>query len=240
MRKFLIVAALLLAALGCGKPKTQTLPPDAPIQQKATHMITFLDYRGERDGLCTGTAIGPHAILTATHCDDDRSSNVINLDLSTHKYHIQKFLTDDRDHDIYLIDGSPLRNIVTYAVRTAVRTERVFLYGHGEGTYPSRRLDGLAQDYFYDPSDVDEDQGEVQFTLHVIPGDSGSAVFGMDGKIVGITTYSYSYKKSTSVDFAPSFTPRQIAEALTYEPSDKKLPAISKPPCSLLEELFGK
>lgn len=221
--KFLYGLLFCLLLLVACKP-TQIEAPAVP-QQKASHMIFYLSDTGRTVGECTGTAIGAHAIMTATHCDKDGDIGTINLDMSTRDYHIQKVLTDDRDHDIYLIDGPPLQNLATYSTRPAVVGEHVFMYGDGHGMFPPRRLDGEAVTWG-DSSDVDAQQGEGAFTLQVIPGDSGSAVYADDGKIVGIVTWSvleekehwWSEEKRFSVDFQPAFTDEQIMEAEDFTP----------------------
>lgn len=185
-------------------------------------MVTF--FRGNRSvGECTAIAIGPHALLTASHCNKDEKLTKIHLDIVMNDYHIQKTLTDDRDHDIYLIDGAPLKNFVEYKVRPAKSWERVHLYGNGGGEFPAHRLDGVRLP-FGDTSEIDLNQGVVKFSLDVIPGDSGSAVIGDDGSIVAVTTYLWhdheGDEHGATVDFLPAFTEDQITEALTFAPSD--------------------
>ncbi len=100
-------------------------------------MVTF--FRGDRaSGLCTATAIGPHALLTASHCNE-HDLKKIHLDIVLNDYHIQKTLTDGRDHAIFLIDGPSLHDFVDYKVRAALPGEHVHLYGNGEGEYPAHR-----------------------------------------------------------------------------------------------------
>lgn len=239
----LLVLFTVFGALLINRHQPQP-PTPISIQQHATHRLGFIR-KGQDVGFCTGTAIGPHAILTATHCRHDISE--IHLDLSTKTYNIMKVLTDDRDHDIYLIDGSPLDYLVEYKVREALVGEPVFLYGNGGAQYPSRKLEGRTID-FEDPSDVDARQGEAVFSLPVIPGDSGSAVFASDGSIVAVTTYAFgkdtpwyqfwvNERDSFSVDFAPNFSPEQIAYATSYVPAPGELPPapVLTPAKSLLD-----
>lgn len=51
MRRLALIAASLLAACSA-----------APVTTPIPLLLTF------SDGTCSGTAIGPHAVLTATHC----------------------------------------------------------------------------------------------------------------------------------------------------------------------------
>ena len=62
-----LLAAFLFLSLGCTKqPKTSITA-----QQRATHLIYFLDKNDEPVSSCTGTAIGPAAFITAMHCVED-------------------------------------------------------------------------------------------------------------------------------------------------------------------------
>ena len=62
MRRFavVLVAALLAFIVAC-----TTQPAALPSQFQAHRTTMTLEFA---DGICSGTAIGPHAILTATHC----------------------------------------------------------------------------------------------------------------------------------------------------------------------------
>lgn len=160
-------------------------------------------------------------------------------------YHIQKTLTDDRDHDIYLIDGPPLHDFVEYKVRPAKPWEHVHLYGNGEGEYPAHRQDGVRVP-FNDVSEIDNGQGVVRFDMKVIPGDSGSAVVADDGSIVAVTTYLWRENAKdeygSTVDFLPAFTDEQITEAFTFAPSmvpyvEPFAPPLKRPPN--LFDFFG-
>jgi Trypsin len=184
----MVVTLVLPLAAWPGK-KQQTIQPPAPLQQKASHLIHL------SDRICTATAVGPHALLTAEHCILDEEGQVvkdhrINLDLSTHVYQMLAVTGDDRDHVILLIDGPAFVNFVnlTTNVRATVPGEAVYMYGNGGGEYPGRRLDGVNVP-FDENSDVDQAQHIRRYTIRVIPGDSGSAVYGLDGKIVALVTY---------------------------------------------------
>src|ERR1035437_6132627 len=53
-------------------------------------------------GHCSGTAVGPHAFLTAQHCF--KNSNLIRIGNDTNPTHILAALIDGHDHVIYLVD----------------------------------------------------------------------------------------------------------------------------------------
>lgn len=229
-----LLFALTLLLVGCTpRLKPEPKPIDMTPQRRASHMVEYFKY-GRPTGLCTATAIGPHALMTANHCDADGSAKEIQLDLALTKFHIQKILHDNRDHDIYLIDGQPLRDFVEYKVRLAKMGEHVHFYGNGEGEYPSHREDGVRIP-FEDPSEIDQSEGISQFDILVRHGDSGSAKFADDDSIVAVTTYLWTddkTKKETGVDFLPGFTDDQITEALTFapDPDFKPVEPVKPPP----------
>lgn len=57
-------------------------------------------YAAEGKGSCSATAIGPHAILTASHC----LAHAEAVDVNGKMVRIEKVLQDDRDHSIALMD----------------------------------------------------------------------------------------------------------------------------------------
>lgn len=212
-------------------------------QRRSSHRIEYESKSGSPLGWCTGTAIGPHAILTATHCNSDsEKTDIIELDEAVQKFHIERTLTDGADHDIYLVDGPEFKNTVPYVTRPATLGEHVYIYGSGHAVYPPRRLDGVVLRCI-DPSEVDAAAGIEQFTIPVIPGDSGSAVFTDDGSIVAVTTYRrvdpwmFGFlSDDSSIDFSLQFTTEQVVDALTFKPeryrppvtkSEKKPPAFN-------------
>ncbi len=227
-----VLFAVTLLFVGCNSPKTipHQVPTAVTIEQKASHMVTYFDGKRAK-GVCTATAIGPHALMTASHCNKDDQLTDFELDYAKRTFHIQKTLTDGADHDIYLVDGEPFHDTLDYKVRKSKPFEHVHLYGDGGGEYPPRRLDGV-QVYWLDPSEVDQHDGIVKFSMPVIPGDSGSAVVADDGSIVAITTYMYKdddTKEHTTIDVQTMFTEDQITQAVTFAPDPDWHPVYHAP-----------
>jgi hypothetical protein len=224
--KILSTALLSLCLLGSScnrKPE----PPKPVIQQIATHRITF-EKNGDDAGVCTGTAIGPHALMTAHHCNDEGDSDTIRLDMTLQeKFHIEKILTDGRDHDVYLLDGPAFTNVAFYKTRPIKVGEPVYVWGDGDGVYPPRKLTGVEAKLFMEYSDVDARSGLAMFTMKVIPGDSGSIVWSEDGYMLAVTTYLHLTENRVqdgTIDFQLAFTDDQIIEAETFSPA----PFVSK------------
>jgi hypothetical protein len=218
---FIIVTALCIYSLVLGTVlyvgehhHSATNPITA--ERKATHMITYYDDKDSehRISFCTGTAVGPHALLTAMHCDFGESST-ISLDLSVKKYHIIGTARDGRDHIIYHLDGPAFTNVVTIKERKAIMGEQVISYGNGKEDYPPHTYVGkvVEQANGGDTSEVDAADDTTEFTLPVVPGDSGSAVYAKDGSIVALVTYEDEDEETAThraVGFALAFTAEQL------------------------------
>lgn len=226
VKKYLRTALLLLAAglliAGTVRHKAAYQPQQATItpERRATHMITYYEDSASgnsvRSGLCTGTAVGPHALLTALHCDEGQSDTV-SLDLAVRKYKIIGHIYDGQDHIIYHLDGPAFTQFVTIKEREAVLGEAVTSYGDGEGEYPQHSYYGkvVVDENGGDTSEIDIAAGAHVFTLPAVPGDSGSAVYGKDGDIVALVTYGDKNEqtdKSQAVGFALAFTPQELEE----------------------------
>jgi hypothetical protein len=237
-KKFLRTALLFVAAtllvVGTVKHRPiQSVAVQRPItiQQRAEHRIKF------PDGQCTATAVGPHALLTAAHCNESDLTTV-TLDLSMKKFHLLSKTIDGRDHVIYIVDGQEFHNFVPLqpGAHPAGTFEHVYLYGSGGGAYPPQYKEGYRSFAVQDVSEVDQADGLVYYTIHVIPGDSGSAIYGEDGRIIAVTTYMVGGPKDDnwlSASFDVNFTATQLtavavgkgdASLSETEPEPKKIP----------------
>ena len=98
MKRFLPTVILLLTfapVLSCATKHN----PIVAQAHKTTHHIEMETILG--GGSCSATSIGPHALLTASHCE--APSDVIAVD--DVKQIIVRVIRDGRDHSIYLLDG---------------------------------------------------------------------------------------------------------------------------------------
>ena len=214
--KKLTIALVLATALCLGLSLRRT-PKQNPItpERRATHMLSYYaDKSDEPSAFCTGTIVGPHALLTAMHCDTG-DITIISLDLSVRKYNIIGIIYDGRDHVIYHLDGPAFKNIVTIHEREAVLGESVTSYGDGHRDFPQHTYFGkvIVDDNGGDTSEVDLADGVRCFSIPVVPGDSGSAVYGADGSIVAVVTYGGTNEETgvqNAVGFALAFTPEEL------------------------------
>ena len=203
--------------------------PAKSVQSKAAHRIMFVlpetvNEEGQlfpsaRKGYCSASALGPHALLTAQHCDSGETSLRVDNDLADRK--IVGRITDGEDHIIFLVDGTKFKDTMaadydpsSYALPTV--GDKVFLFGDGGGFWPPQYRTG----YYTGSVNTEEkdlaptDPVMMLFDMNIIPGDSGSAVYGPNGELVTVVTYIISGKFAGCYKMA--FTAEQVAKAEAF------------------------
>jgi S1-C subfamily serine protease len=175
---FVAFAPFFLCEEGCATA------PSAEVRVKAaTHTIgtkTFVE-----ESICSATAIGRHAILTASHCE--APSEELSIDLVP-GFKIDKILRDGNDHSILLIANADFEKFVPLGIPRELHPgEPVFIWGNPsyqgvvyliqlrKGKY---RASHTLKSKFVDILD---------FVGH--EGDSGAAVFSEAGEILGVVTF---------------------------------------------------
>jgi len=103
MRVLRLLLSFLLIVPSCSR----LIIAAPPLEELSAHRIAFLDKRGDVDAQCSATAIGPHAFMTAAHCNDaDQPDVQVRIDLSTRRFNLIAVTEDRRDHVIYLTDAT--------------------------------------------------------------------------------------------------------------------------------------
>jgi V8-like Glu-specific endopeptidase len=136
-------------------------------------------------GICSGTAVGPHLILTATHCfgegplvptpETSALAQVNGKPVSTFKR-----IDDGQDHSLVVVD-------ITFdsfaAIASAPRQgDRVFLYGNPAGMHDMYR-EGYVTGFDHESSRV-----WTLYDVNGYMGDSGSGIFNERGDVVAVTS----------------------------------------------------
>lgn len=206
-RIFCVLALCIVALLGAS---FDTRPVTQRAHAATLHIAQRTDYG---TGYCSGTAIGPHAVLTATHCE-----------LPTDQLAIQELhdvtqilgrLRDDHDHTIYLVSAE-FKDYASVNESDALeQTEPVFLFGNPGDWHDIYRKGYVA-------GVLDED--EVLFELPVFHGDSGSGVFDEAGQLVAVIS-GQEYQQKNPQDFIRMtfvfrlhFTDAQLSQARSFKP----------------------
>lgn len=178
-------------------------------QHANTHRIGVYDLPGvtfnSEVGHCSGTVVGPHAILTAQHCL--RDSAFIRLDAEKNPIRIMAALFDNNDHVIYIVD----RTFTTWTPivqRELVVNEPVHFWGA-----PGKNSDVYRIGYFQKMTTMKEldPDGKFQFQLFILPvfgGDSGSGILDESGNVIAVV--SMADTSADNLDLPLAFTPGQL------------------------------
>ena len=121
------------------------------------------------DGTCSGTAIAPHAVLTATHCFENGAIKYPALA-------IKHRIDDGNDHTL-LIVGETFPVHARIAPMPDVGTT-VHIFGN------PAEFRGL----YADGTVAGEYKGDTLLSLPIFYGDSGAAVLDSQGRIVGVVS----------------------------------------------------
>jgi len=121
---------------------------------------------------CSATAIGPHALLTASHCEAPTS--VITVDDT--EFTIMSIVRDGADHTIYTLSGDAFKDYATISTDELAVSDDVFIFGN-----PGDMEDILRKGYVCAVGSA-----SYLIDLNGFYGDSGSGLFNTKGKIVGV------------------------------------------------------
>ena len=132
---------------------------------------------------CSATSIGPHALLTASHCE--RPDWLVTVD-GEKGVPIVKVLRDGDDHSILFLEPKAIRFPYTarFVNRPLVVGEFVFIWGN-PGDSGVQFVEILRTGKFV-AQNVFKTRITDVFDLACEHGDSGSAIFDTNGNIVGI------------------------------------------------------
>lgn len=131
---------------------------------------------------CSATSIGPHALLTASHCEKPDDYVVVD----GKRIRIVKYLRDGNDHTIFLLSEKDIQFSDTAKVtpRQLHKGEFVFIWGNPGDTgvqfVGDLRIGKYVTQNVFDGIIVDV------FDLPAQHGDSGSAIFDSNGNVVDV------------------------------------------------------
>lgn len=191
------------------------------VAHRAMHWIVTRDLKDAKG--CTATAIAPHALLTAEHCDlKDSPGAKLFIDTGdpmyseATQYRITAKIFDGSDHMILLVSGPAFNAVLPYELEEPQQAEDVIWWGNPAGI-PDQLREGYVMGQM---PGVPPFQKAAQRMWLVgapaIPGDSGSAVIDANtGHLVGVVTYAINGGELMGM-FELHFTPGQIAQAKTY------------------------
>ena len=183
MKQFLLTVFLLVVlAASAG-----ALSPELIKAHKASHQIgqevLLLGGRG-----CTATAIGPQALLTATHCE--MPTDVLYVRGVEYPATIVGRIRDENDHTIYLLQNIHFADYIDVSLTDPKEQgEDVFVFGN-----PGAWSDQFRKGYITGVKHDESLAGALGvgmpdmtlFDLNTWHGDSGSAILNANGKIIAV------------------------------------------------------
>ncbi len=202
----LLLGALVLAgARGIQRfhakhPRLQTHYPSASIQSQhlSTYKIGISDILdSDEKGHCSATAVGPHTLLTAGHCD----LNTNKLTLGEEVVTILSVMPDGNDHVLYIVDHTFV-NYSQIDQKEFAMGESVHYWGN------PKKLQDVYRDGVFAGTEEDEDLPNQKFILCAVPGDSGAGIFDAQGHVVAVISMGDGCEE---LSLPLSFTKEQLA-----------------------------
>lgn len=157
---------VVLLSAGCGVSPPRHVPKESAVRLEMADM-----------GICSGTIIGPHAVLTATHCFEDTTLVRLN---DTNAEVIQR-MDDGRDHTIVLVN----RTFVYWVSvgSEAQQGDDVYYWGNPDGIW-----DWYRRGYVVGTDTDAKGRPLTVYDINGFFGDSGSGIFNAQGQLVAVTS----------------------------------------------------
>jgi V8-like Glu-specific endopeptidase len=206
VKKFLSYLLLLLVSL-----PALAVSPAVDKAHKASYQI------GQRTlsdlSICSGTAIGPHALLTATHCE--LPSEVLYI-RHIGQADISARIRDDQDHTILLLKGVTFADYVSVDQTSINVTDDIFTIGN-----PGEWEDVFQKGYVAGLLVSETDIPVVLIDIQAFPGESGAGIFNTDGVLVDVLSGDkHQTHDGMTIDLGAAyllaFKPEDLARAKTF------------------------
>lgn len=144
--------------------------------QATTHVLQEVDIvMGETK--CSATAVGPHALLTASHCE--HPFDLITVDTETMQIVVHP-MRDNLDHTIYIVDKS-FSVWAKIAAEPPQQGDEFFYFGN-PGVYKRYMRKGYIAGFDLTSLNINQ----IALDVNGYYGDSGAALFNENGEIVSI------------------------------------------------------
>jgi V8-like Glu-specific endopeptidase len=216
---------LLLVVLGLSLPAF-AISPAIIKAHKASYQIGQMTVS---DGArCSATAIGPHALLTATHCE--LPSDDLYIRGEENPVAIVARIRDGQDHSILLLKGVTFADYVEVDQKSLQVTDDVFTIGNpGDWTdiYQKGYVAGLKVDRSMAAAMGEGEPDKILIDIQAFPGESGAGIFNTSGVLVAVLSGDQMQtREGVSMDlgfaYFLNFKPEDIARAKAFSAEVKK------------------
>ena len=224
LRRLFLGAAILTASI-VASAQSSAIIAQAHNESYYTAQTTVVE-----SSYCSATAIGPFALLTATHCELGTDEITLHgkggapdVDLK-----IDGRIRDGYDHTILLISPIYLAGYKFTAIANVDLEHKfdigqdVFIIGNPRGFSELFRKGYVSGSDTYTSALV-ESVPEILVDINVGPGDSGAAIFNENGVVIGVIsgievhgTVDAGNQYKMPYALALNFTAGQIQEAVSY------------------------
>jgi len=250
MKRLLFLPLLLCIMLSMSMAKMVVVPDSGLTpqqilkaeQHKATFTIVTRNEDMKMGAGCSATAISEHVLLTAAHCRIPDGKVYLNQTQApwVHPLEVSETIYDEQDHMLLVLPGVLFKHFIAYDpanYRPIQRNERYYLWGN-PGLVPDQYREGYVTGFYTPPID-----GEVMLSNRiallsgpVVGGDSGSAIFAEDGRLVSVLTWGI-FDGLFAGGYDLAFTPEQIAQAegkgsFTYIPDNRPQVTVNVAPAA--------
>lgn len=223
------LAALILSMI-LSIPVLSNREHSAVIKRAANNVHEIKLHTINDDSRCSATAIGPHALLTASHCELPTSRVVI--DKNSTPIAILGIIRDEQDHTILLVDTT-FKSYADMATSPLEMGDDVFIIGnpsdfrrlYRKGVVASIERNMSVRDFMWLAEEYSKGY-IIYLDLNGYFGDSGAAIFNEQGEICGVVnemaTRSHEEDPSASIKIMKSysldFTQAEIDKAIAFVP----------------------
>lgn len=179
-----LFVALLLIGTSC----TQAVPANSSAIEsahKASYQIGQATLQGQ--SFCSATAIGPQALLSATHCElPDEILYIRGVDADVT---IVGRIRDGFDHTIFLVEGTTFSNYAPVDLSPISQAQEVFTFGNpGDwlDIYQRGYVAGVQKDQSLGAALGHGEPDQILFSMQAYPGESGAGIFNTSGAVVAV------------------------------------------------------
>lgn len=226
--QLLSLVAVVLLFLPC----VAAVNPAVEKAHNASYHIAQMTLMG--GSMCSATAIGPHALLTATHCELPTDDLEIMGQTVGGDAIIVGRIRDYVDHTILLIKNIEFPVWVSVVEKKPSLGDDVFTFGN-PGTWTDIFQKGYVAGLQFDTSMEAQLTGnakppEILLDFQAYPGTSGSGVFNLDGDLVFVvSSYHEQSDDKVAIAFASAypllFSKDELAKATAFTVAPDPAPA---------------